>query len=148
MREEALDYTAAVATLARDAPDPRSPSPAGRAAQSILSSGFMEHYRNSGRSVRDILREILGDLSTYKSVHRWDDKLFVSPVEELIAVVRRFLSSSDEQPLNFVLANSRVDEIIERDGSARSYPVMARAHDVGRQLFFLQVNSFHSLSGN
>jgi hypothetical protein len=101
---------------------------------------FELHYGLSYESVRDVLQEILEDMSSYKHIHNWDEKLLTSPLKALAKVGRRYLN---ENPLalNTILDHSIVEEILTVSGVGHKPPAMQQAGYIDSHLFFSKVGS-------
>jgi hypothetical protein len=101
---------------------------------------FELHYGLSCKSVRDVLREILEDMSSYKHIHNWDEKLLTSPLKALARVGRRYLNANPLD-LNALLDHSMVEEILTVSGVNHRPPAMQQAGDIYSHLFSTKVGS-------
>lgn len=102
------------------------------------SLDFESHYGVSCHSVRDMLMEILEDMSSHRSVHNWDKKLIITPLRLLATAVRGYVNASGYD-LNTMLAYSAVDEILTVGGVNHRYPAMQNARGIDGHLFFTKV---------
>ncbi|KAF2657830.1 hypothetical protein K491DRAFT_654142 [Lophiostoma macrostomum CBS 122681] len=108
----------------------------GNEEHSVLD--FDCHYRLAGGSVRDVLTQILEDMSTHNSVHNWDEKLVVRPLKTLATMLRSHLAGN---PVNLdpLLVYSNIDEILTVDGVDSKYPAIQEPSNIDLQLFFTTV---------
>ncbi|KAF2178421.1 hypothetical protein K469DRAFT_642743 [Zopfia rhizophila CBS 207.26] len=113
---------------------PQSPQHDEKAEQDLLD--FETHYGVSSKRVRDILLEILLDMSTYKNVHNWDAKLVASPLKMLATAVQGYLAASNLEMFNNLLADSMVDEILTVGGVIHRKPAIQREGEIDSHLFF------------
>jgi hypothetical protein len=98
----------------------------------------IQHYESDSRSVGEILDNITASMVKFRPVHRWDAKLFIPPVKQLSAVVRKYIIS--ERPnVDFLLAYSSVEEVISCEGVHKVSRAMAHPGDISRNLFFQEV---------
>ena len=110
-------------------------SNAGPSAESKL---VIQHYESESKSVGEILDNITASMVKFRPVHRWDAKLFVPPVKQLSAAVRKYIIS--ERPnVDFLLAYSSVEEIISCEDVHKVSRAMAHPGDISRNLFFQEV---------
>ena len=56
---------------------------------------FELHYGLSHKSARDVLHEILEDLSSYKHIHNWEYKFVTSPLTGLASLARSYLNKKN-----------------------------------------------------
>lgn len=106
-------------------------SNAGPSAESKL---VIQHYESESKSVGEILDNITASMVKFRPVHRWDVKLFVPPVKQLSAAVRKYIIS--ERPnVDFLLAYSSVEEIISCEDVHKVSRAMAHPGDISRNLF-------------
>ncbi|KAI0382261.1 hypothetical protein F5Y04DRAFT_288018 [Hypomontagnella monticulosa] len=96
---------------------------------------FELHYGLSSRSVKEVLDEILEDLTTYTPIHNWDNKLTIKPLDKLAGEVRSYISKQDFN-FNTLLRFTRVEEVWAWDGTNHVRPAIQQAVDVGSHLFF------------
>jgi hypothetical protein len=106
-----------------------------------ISFDFELHYGLSWTSVRDFIRDILSDLSTYKHIHNWDEKLLITPLDTLASVVRKYLSI-DDHSLTTLLSYSMVEEVLTIAGVNYPRPAMQAAGDLESFLLFTKVSEF------
>ena len=99
---------------------------------------FEPHYGLSRKSARDILHEILEDLSSYKHIHNRDDKLTTSPLTAIAGVARSYLK---ENPLHLdsLLDDAVVDEVLTVGGINRRPSIKQEANAIDTYLFFTKV---------
>jgi hypothetical protein len=99
---------------------------------------FEPHYGLSSRHVRDILDDILTDMTSRTHIHSWERKMGPIAHETLAGVVRGALSSSD-LGFNTLLASSSVDEVTIDHGILKLQPVL-HSGDLDVYLFFSEVS--------
>jgi hypothetical protein len=109
-------------------------------------SGYAQHYNASGASVREIISEILEDVTTFKSVHNWEERLIISPISLLKVACRQYMHTNQGR-LDFLLGHANVSEVFGYQGTTHFFPAMAHPGDVDRHLFFLNV-SIHNIPGS
>lgn len=94
------------------------------------------HYGLSQRSVKEVIREILDDITTRKNLHDWDEKLIQSPFKRLENVIRNHLATCSQEMLNSLLNQSSVEEVTNAGGKLESIPAMQHGGEVQSHLFF------------
>jgi hypothetical protein len=99
------------------------------------SSGFAQHYNATSASVHGVLSSILEDMTSFRSVHNWEDRLIVSPVNLLRVACRKYMQAN--QHLDFLLGYSIVEEILAHNGMKSLFPAMNYPGDVDKHLFFV-----------
>ena len=126
------------ATGSDDNLNSRTDVPVGNAGPSAEPKLIIQHYESESESVGEILDNITASMVKFRPVHRWDAKLFVPPVKQLSAAVRKYITS--ERPnVDFLLAYSSVEEIISCEGVHKVSRAMAHPGDISRNLFFQEV---------
>lgn len=105
---------------------------------------FELHYDVSCESVRGVLRAILEDLSSYKQLHNWDEKITTTPLKALAAAAHGYLATSYGSSSNILLAHGRVDEVVTVNGVNQRRPAIQEAGKADSHLFFSKVwGPFH-----
>lgn len=99
---------------------------------------FEPHYGLSRKSARDVLHEILEDLSSYKYIHNWDDKLITSPLTALAGVARSHLNENPPY-LDSLLEDAVVDEVLTVSGINRRPSIKQETNAIDTHLFFTKV---------
>jgi hypothetical protein len=102
------------------------------------STGFAQHYSAASASVHGVLSSILEDMTSFRSVHNWEDRLIVSPINLLRAACRKYMQAN--QHLDFLLGYSVVEEILEHNGTKSLFPAMNHPGDVDKHLFFVSAH--------
>jgi hypothetical protein len=102
-------------------------------------SEFELHYDLSCESVSGILDAILGDLSSHKQLHNWDDKLAPTPLKTLTTASRRYLETYNHSNGDILLAQGSVDEIFTKFGNIRRERAMHEAGRHHKHFFFTKV---------
>ncbi|ORY00449.1 hypothetical protein BCR34DRAFT_606246 [Clohesyomyces aquaticus] len=97
---------------------------------------FEMHYGISQRSVREVLKEILEDVTTHKNLHDWDSKLVVTPLKKLETVIRSYLATCSQEMLNDLLIHSSVEEVLRVHGKQQSKPALQQNGQAHGQFFF------------
>ncbi|KAH8587293.1 hypothetical protein B0O99DRAFT_656496 [Bisporella sp. PMI_857] len=106
----------------------------------VLGYDFELHYGLTYKSVRDILEEILEDISSNKHVHNWDKKLLTSPLQSLVNAGRKYLKEN-RYALYYLLAHSMVEEALTVGGFNHESPILQEAGDISSHLFFTKRSS-------
>lgn len=101
---------------------------------------FELHYDLSAQSVREVLYEILQDLSSHKQLHNWDEKLVTSPLKALRSVAHQYLRTESDNSINILLSRANVHEVSTVDGVNRAWPVIQEAEGIYSHLFFSKVS--------
>lgn len=101
---------------------------------------FELHYSLSCETTRDVLREILEDISSNKNIHNWDEKLLTTPLQSLIKAGRRYYISTTLD-LNDLLDHSMVEEILTVSGFNHRPPTTQMTGVIESYLFFSKVGS-------
>jgi hypothetical protein len=98
---------------------------------------FEMHYGLSSGSFGGILHEILLDMSTFKHIHNWDEKLFEGPLKSILKVVHRSWGEN-RCTLASVIAHSTGQEIgdISSNEGNNPPPPTEDAGNVDSYLFF------------
>jgi hypothetical protein len=99
------------------------------------SSGFAQHYNAASTSVHGVLSSILEDMTSFRSVHSWEDQLLVNPVNLARAACRKYMQAN--QRLDFLLGYSVVEEILAHYGENYRFPTTKRSGQVDKYLFFV-----------
>jgi hypothetical protein len=99
---------------------------------------FEPHYGLSHRSARDVLHEILEDLSSYKHIHNWEYKLITSPLTALAGVARSYLNENPPH-LDSLLDDAVVDEVLIVGGINRRPSIKQETNAIDTHLFFTKV---------
>ena len=101
---------------------------------------FEMQYGLSSKTFGGILHEILVDMSTFRHIHNWDEKLFTGPLKSILKVVQ---NSWGENRCTWtsLRANSTVEEIREMSdtGTDNAPTATEEAGEVGSYLFFTKV---------
>lgn len=87
-----------------------------------------------------ILKEILDDVSSYKHIHNWDEKLLTSPLNALVRVGRRYQRENAHGWRN-LLAHSTVEEILPFRRTNHDPAASQGAGSTDNQLFFTKVGT-------
>jgi hypothetical protein len=98
------------------------------------------HYDVSQRSVKDVVQEILDDVTAHKNIHAWDNKLVVTPFKKLETVIRTYLAKCSQEMLNDLLIHSSVEEVSSAGGGPQSTPAMQQDEQIKGHFFFSKVN--------
>jgi hypothetical protein len=103
---------------------------------------FEMHYGLSSGSFGGILHEILLDMSTFKHIHNWDEKLFEGPLKSILKVVHRSWGEN-RCTLASVIAHSTGQEIgdISSNEGNNPPPPTEDAGNVDSYLFFKKVRT-------
>jgi hypothetical protein len=99
-------------------------------------------YGLSSGSFGGIFHEILLDMSTFKHIHNWDEKLFEGPLKSILKVVHRSWGEN-RCTLASVIAHStgqEIGDISSNDGNYPS-PLTEDAGNVDSYLFFKKVRT-------
>lgn len=144
---------------ARDATDEKPISRVDQAADNLISQfnkknkietsdetkaperfEFEMHYGLASGSFGAVLHEILMDMSTYKHIHNWDEKLFEGPLKTVLRLVHKAWGEN-RCSLASLTANSTVEEIDEVSSILTNYapPAEGEAGSVDHYLFFAKV---------
>ncbi len=99
---------------------------------------FELHYGLSHKSARDVLHEILEDLSTYKHIHNWEYKFVTSPLTGLAGVARSYLNETPPH-LDSLLDDAVVDEVLTVRGVNRRPSIKQETNVIDTHLFFTKV---------
>lgn len=114
-----------------------SPSKWDRSASQKVSPEFESHYGLLQGSVRSVLEEILNEMAISRSIHSWDQKLFVSPIKQLEKTVRSSMKDRPDLNMSSVLPGAVVEAITKANGFiVRKSPLQS---DVPGMLFLTQV---------
>ncbi|KAH7400883.1 hypothetical protein DE146DRAFT_477871 [Phaeosphaeria sp. MPI-PUGE-AT-0046c] len=117
--------------------DPSSPKHTKDTKTARGWQGFEPHYGLLQCSVRSVLQEILEDMAINRSIHTWDQKLFVSSIKQLKKVVRQYMTEHPNIDMSSLLVGVVVEAITTADGSAaRSSPLQ---NDVPGTLFLTKL---------
>jgi hypothetical protein len=100
---------------------------------------FELHYGLS-TTVEGLLWEILDDISSYKPIHNWDEKLGTSPLKALRKIGGKSWREN-RCSLSHLQADSIVDEILTLSEADQSAPATQKTADIEKFLFFTKVGS-------
>ena len=98
---------------------------------------FELHYGLAHKTVRDVLEEISTDITSYTTLHNWDEKLTSSPLKELSQVIRRDLYTND-MALDTLLGHSAVEEVLTMGGINHERPALQNAVNVEITVYIIQ----------
>jgi hypothetical protein len=106
------------------------------------------HYELASESVAGVLREILLDMSTFKHIHNWDEKLLKDSWKSIVKLMRTALGK-DSCTFASLTAHSTVEEI-EEISSINKNNAVATEVEPGTEesyLFFAKVrrDPYHKL---
>jgi len=100
------------------------PAPISPGTEEILPTipDFELHYDFDSRySVMHVLDSIVKDLSTYGSVHNWDEKLINDPVKDMAKSATQELILLEFYNASYVLTYSAVNEVSTLNGMNRRH---------------------------
>ena len=124
--------------------DPITPTPSQKASSSSSAHNqnanadmdYEMHYGLSQHSVKDVVREILDDITARRNLYNWDEKLIQAPFKRLENVIRNHLATCSQEMLNNLLNQSSVEEVANAGGKLESTPAMQHGGEVHSLLFF------------
>lgn len=99
---------------------------------------FELHYGLSHKSARDVLHEILEDLSSYKHIHNWEYKFVTSPLTGLASLAKSYLNENPPH-LDNLLDDAVVDEVLTVRGVNRRPSIKQETNVIDTHLFFTKV---------
>lgn len=103
---------------------------------------FEMHYDLQRPILGNVVYEILSDLSTYKHIHNWDEKLFTGPLKAILKVVHRAWGENGCTQAS-LMAHSTVEEVeyISSIGAKIAPPTTKDPGDATNYLLFKKVGS-------
>lgn len=106
---------------------------------------FEMHYGSSSTTFWGLLIDMLRDMTTYKHIHSWDDKMFKGPLKSLLKVVHRSWGEN-RCNLNSLQSHSTIEEVMYVSEAAElpSHTPSSEqeAGELDSHLFFTKVTIF------
>ncbi|KAJ4299106.1 hypothetical protein N0V90_004350 [Kalmusia sp. IMI 367209] len=108
------------------------------------TASYLEHYRETGGSVRDILSDIKQDMGSYSNLHNWDDRMINTPNSLVRAACSDYMNK-DRSPLDSLLAFGHATEVVTYNGENVAFSTTASSSEtIEERLFFTRVSQKNS----
>lgn len=103
------------------------------------AENYLEHYREAGGSVRDILSDIKQDLGSYSNLHSWDDRMVDTPNKLVRAACSDYMDK-DHGTLDSLLTFSHATEVVVHNGENVAFSTtVISSGSMEERLFYTRV---------